>query len=118
MSHPPQEADTVPYIGHDEFRNGLVHGRFRIVVNPVLARRYVVQRTRIDLLALLLIGAGAGLALAGQSWGGVALVAAGVVANRLVRHQAARILLHLAATDAAVYAEAVTQGLMEVRRSA
>jgi hypothetical protein len=118
MSDTPHDADTVPFVAHDEFRTGLPHGRFRIVVNPVLARRYVVQRTRIDLLALSLIGAGAVLALTGQPWGGLALVATGIVANRLVRHQAARILLHLAARDEAVYAEAATQGVMEVTRSA
>jgi hypothetical protein len=117
MNEPPQDSDAVPFIAHDEFRNGLAQGRFRIVVNPLLARRYMVRRSRIDLLALLLIGTGAALALAGQSWGGAVLAAAGIVANRLVRHQAARILLHLAAQDAAVYAEATTQGMMEVRRS-
>jgi hypothetical protein len=118
MSDPLPDTDTVPFIAHDEFRSGLPHGRFRIVVNPVLARRFVVQRTRIDLLALMLIGAGAMLALSGWSWTGVALVALGITANRLVRRQAARILLHLAASDAAVYAEAATQGVLEVRRGA
>ena len=118
MSDPPPDTDSVPFIAHDEFRSRLAHGRLRIVVNPVLARRFVVQRTRVDLLALLLIGAGALLALSGWSWPGMALVVAGIVANRLVRRQAERILLHLAANDAAVYAEAATQGVMEVRRSA
>jgi hypothetical protein len=41
----------------------------------------------------------------------------GVVTSRLVRRKAARILLHLAVQDAAVYAEATTQGVLEVRRS-
>jgi hypothetical protein len=118
MIDPPQDTDTVPFIAHDEFRSGLAHGRFRIVVNPELARRYVVQRTRMNLLAVLVIGAGAVLALSGQSWGGAALVAVGVVANRLVRHKAARILLHLAAQDPGVYADVTTQGVLEVRRSA
>ncbi len=118
MSNPPQDTDTVPYIAHDEFRAGLPFGHFRIVVNPELARRYVVQRTRMNLVAVLVIGAGAVLALSGQSWGGAALVAVGVVANRLVRHKAGRILLHLAAQDPAVYAEVTTQGVLEVRRSA
>lgn len=118
MNDPPPDGASVPFIAHAEFRNGLAHGRFRIVVNPVLVRRFVVQRTRVDLLALMLIGAGALLALSGWSWAGVALVSVGIVANRLVRGQSARILLHLAASDAAVYAEATTQGVLEVRRSA
>lgn len=117
MSATPSEPDTVPYIPHDEFRNGLPHGRFRIVVNPALARPYVVQRTRIDFFALALIGAGAVLALSGPAWAGGVLVALGIIANRLVRNQAAKILLHLALRDPAVYAECTAQGVMEVRRS-
>lgn len=107
----------VPYIAHDEFRSGLPHGQFRIVINPALARPYVVQRTRVNVLAVLVIAAGAALALAGQAGIGIVLVALGIVANRLVRRQAARILLHLALRDAAVYAEVTSNGVMEVRRA-
>ena len=49
---------------------------------------------------------------------GAALVAVGVVTSRLVRSKAAKILLHLAAQDPAVYGEVTTQGVLEVRRSA
>jgi hypothetical protein len=118
MNSPPADAESVPFIAHDEFRSGLAFGRFRIVVNPELARRYVVQRTHIHLFAVVCIGAGAVLALSGTPWGGLVLVALGIVGNRLVRHQAAKILLHLAAKDPRVYAEATSQGVMEVRRSA
>jgi hypothetical protein len=57
--------DVVPHIAHEEFRNGVRHGRFRVVINPKLARPYVVQRTRVNGLAIVLIGAGAVLALGG-----------------------------------------------------
>jgi hypothetical protein len=108
---------SVPYIAHDEFRNGAAHGRFRIVVNPTLARPYVVRRTRVDLLAVLVIVVGAALALAGQAVPGVVLVALGVIANRLVRHQAGKIVLQLALKDPQVYAEVTSNGVMEVRRA-
>lgn len=111
------DGDFVPYIAHDEFRDGAAHGRFRIVVNPELARPYVVRRTRIDLLAVLVIVVGAGLALAGQAVTGVVLVGLGVIANRLVRHQAGRIVLQLALKHAEVYAEVTSNGVMEVRRA-
>jgi len=115
----PTEVDDdrfVPYIAHDEFRSGLPQGRFRIVVNPALARPYVVQRTHVNVLAVVPIGIGASLALAGQAGPGVVLVAAGILANRLVRGQAAKILLHLALRDPKVYAEVTGNGVMEVRR--
>jgi hypothetical protein len=113
----PDDDAFVPYVAHDEFRNGLPYGHFRVVVNPTLVRPYVVQRTRVNLLAIGLIVAGAALALAGLGLPGAVLVVLGIAANRLVRHQAARIVLHLASKDPAVYAEVTTNGVMEVRRA-
>lgn len=117
MSAPAADDRFVPYIAHDEFRNGLPHGRFRVVVNPALAGPYVVQRTRVNVLAVSSIGIGAVLALSGQALPGVVLVALGILANRLVRQQAGRIVLHLALKNPAVYAEVTGNGVMEVRRT-
>jgi hypothetical protein len=111
------DDDLVPYIAHDEFRSGLPHGRFRIVVNPQLVRPYIVQRTRCNVLAIAFITVGAALALAGQALPGALLVVVGIAANRVVRHQAAKIVLHLALKDPAVYAEVTSNGVMEVRRA-
>ena len=115
-SSPPDEG-FVPSIGHDEFRRGAAFGHFRIVVNPALARPYMVQRTRIDLLATVVIGAGAVLALSGQALAGGVLVVLGIAANRLVRGQCGKIVLQLALRDPAVYAEVTSNGVMEVRRA-
>lgn len=114
---PHESGGTVPYIAHEEFRAGLAAGRMRIVVDPDLARPYVVQRTRSNTLAVLLIGAGCVLALVGQPWPGGALVALGIAARRLVLHQAPKIVLQLAQNDPAVYAEVTRNGVMEVQRS-
>jgi hypothetical protein len=108
----------VPYIAHDEFKVGAAHGNFRVVVNPTLARGWVVQRTHVNVLAISLIGVGAALALAGSAVAGVVLVGLGIGANRLVRTQAGKIVLHLAVRDPAVYAEVTTNGVMEVTRAA
>ena len=59
---------------------------------------------------------GIALALSAQVWAGGALVLLGITANRLVKRQAGPILLHLAARSEAVYTEATTHGVMEVRR--
>jgi len=112
-----EDSDTVPYVAHQEFRNGLPYGRFRVVVNPALARPFVVRRTRVDLVAMAVIGIGAVLALTGYALVGALMVALGIAANRLVRHQSGRILLHLALTQPAVYAEVTSNGTMEVRRA-
>lgn len=112
------ETDHVPYIAHAEFRSGLPAGRFRVVVDPKGARRYMLRRMRVDALALLLVGAGAALALGGLRWSGALLVLLGIVARRLVGHQAPRLLLHLATQDPRVYDEVTAEGVMEVRRQA
>jgi len=111
------DPDEVPYIGHDEFRAGLPHGGLRIVVNPALARPFVIQRTRVNAMAMVAIGVGALLALAGQPWFGLVLVALGIAASRLIRAHAGKIVLHLALRDAEIYRDVTASGIMEVRRA-
>ena len=109
--------DTVEYIPFAEFRNGLPHGRFRVIVNPALAAPFVVQRTYATPLAIAMIGPGIALALVGHPWAGGLLVAAGVLLRRVVKTQAPRILLHLATRLPSVYEQATEHGVMEVRRA-
>lgn len=109
--------DTAEYIPFEEFRNGVLHGRFRIIVNPGLAPPFVAHRTHATPLAIALIGPGIAAALVGHPWWGGALVAAGVLLRRAVKTQAARILLHLATRVPSVYEAATEHGVMEVRRA-
>ena len=111
------ESRYAEYVGFEEFRAGLPSGRFRIVVDPKLARRYVSQRLMLVVLMMPLIGIGIALALVGARWTGALMVAAGVVFHRVVMWQAPQILLHMAARDPKVYAHVTQNGLMEVRRA-
>lgn len=113
---PAGDDDTAEYIAFTEFRSGLPHGRFHVVVDPEKARRFVIHRTHSTLVALALIGPGIASALAGHPIVGALLVALAIVLRRVVRSQAPKILLHLAARDAATYEAATTHGVMEVRR--
>jgi hypothetical protein len=108
---------TAEYIAYEEFRNGLPHGRFRVIVNPTLARGYVLRRLHLLGMSSALIVIGLLFALTGQPWVGVALVFAAILVKRLVVWRAPKILLHLATGDAAVYREATQQGILEVQRS-
>ena len=108
-------AETIAF---DEFRTGLPHGRFRVIVNPKLAAPFVAYRTHATPLALALIGPGIAAALVGHAWLGALLVAAGIALRWSVRAHAARILLHLATQVPSVYEHATAQGVMEVRRAA
>ena len=87
-----------------------------MVVNPTLARSYVVHLTRVKFVTLAAIGVGVALALSGHVVAGAVLVLLGIAAHRLVKRQAGPILLHLAARNEAVYEEATGHGVMEVQR--
>lgn len=117
MTPTNDEPDTAEYIPFDEFRNGLPHGRFRVIVNPALAVPFVAHRTHATPLALAIIGPGIAAALAGYPWIGALLVAAGMLLRWTVRNRAPRILLHLATHIPAVYQQATENGVMEVRRA-
>lgn len=110
-------ADYAEFISHDEFRAGLPQGRFRIVVNPKLARAFVKQRLWLLQVTLPILGIGAALALTGHTWWGGLLVFLGIALNRAVVWGSPRILLHLALHDASVYAFATQHGIMEVQRA-
>ncbi len=102
-------------VSHAEFCRGLPAGRYRLIVNPERAKKYIRHRLLIVAITMPLAGLGAALALSGYPWAGLALVAAGVLLHRLVTAQAPRILLHLATRDARTYHEALDYEILEVR---
>jgi hypothetical protein len=112
----PVGGDFAEYVAFEEFRAGLPAGRFRVVIDPKLARRYVSQRLMLIVLLLPVIGAGLALALTGNTWAGALLVAVGVIANRVLMAQSGKIVLHLASHDAKAYEHVTQHGVMEVRR--
>lgn len=114
--NPPGAGEIAEYIPFDEFRNGLPTGRFHVIVNPVLARKFVAQRTHATPLAIAVIGIGIATALAGHVLTGAVLVGIGVLFRRAVRWQADKILLHLTTRHETTYLAATTQGVMEVQR--
>ena len=116
MSHQNDTRDTAEYIPFEEFRNGLPHGRFRVIVNPELAQRFVARRVNVVPVAIAVVGCGIASALAGYPVVGALLVIGGIVLRRIIKHQAAKILLHLASAQESTYYDATTQGVMEVRR--
>lgn len=104
-------------ISHEEFRTGLPAGRFRLIVNPDKARKYVRHRLFIIGIALPMAGIGSALALSGHPWIGLALVVTAVLLHRVVTAQAPKILLHLATQDARVYHEAIDYEILEVQQA-
>ena len=114
---PPPVEDRTEFIPFEEFRTGLPHGRFRVIVNPTLASSFVAYRIHSTPLALALIGPGIAFALYGHLVLGALLVAAGCLLRWSVKRRAPFILLHLATRIPAVYEQAAEHGVMEVRRA-
>ena len=104
-------------VSHQEFRSGLPAGRFRLIVNPERAQKYVKHRLFVVGIALPLLGIGAALSLSGYFWLGLPMVLAGVLLPRIIKAHAAKILLHLALHDARTYHEAIDYEILEVRRA-
>ena len=121
MTASTPETDTdadasAPYISFDDFRAGWRHGRFHIVVDPNRAPRYVAHRIHATWIALAIVGPGIALALSGYTVPGAVLVALGIALRRVIKWQAAKILVQLAAQQQAVYDDATARGVMEVQR--
>src|SRR5258706_7966722 len=90
-------------VSHQAFRAGLPAGRFRVIVNPERAQKYVKHRLFIVGISLPLIGIGVALSLSGYPWGGFPMVIVGALLHRVIKAHAATILLHLALQDAKIY---------------
>lgn len=114
---PGPEAGSTLDVSHQEFRVGLPVGRFKLIVNPERAQKYVKHRLFVVGISLPLLGIGAALALSGFFWWGLPLVMVGAALHRVIKAHAAKILLHLAMNDAKVYQEAIDYEILEVRHA-
>ena len=111
----PDETIDPIEVSHADFCRGLPAGHYRLIVNPVKARKYVRQRLFIVAISMPMSAIGVLLALSGSTWGGLGLVLVSFVLNRGVSAHAAKILLHLAQRDARAYRDAIDQEILEVR---
>lgn len=113
----PVAEEPALLIPHAEFQKGLPAGHFRVIVNPERARKFVRLRLLMMPITVAMAGLGIAAALSQMPWWGLGLIAAAVLLNRLVRLQAASILLHLATQDEKTYFEAMEFEILEVRRA-
>ena len=114
---PTAEENLAIAVPHGEFRAGLPLARYRVIINPKKAERYVKHRLFIMGVTVPLLGLGIAMVLWGHTYIGLTLGAIGFVLPRIVKHQAGKILLHLALNDAKTYYDAVEYEIMEVRHS-
>ncbi|MBX9849665.1 MAG: hypothetical protein K2X64_10250 [Rhodocyclaceae bacterium] len=109
---PENEAVAVVY---EDFKTGLPLGRYRLIVNPDKAYRYIRHRLFINGVSVPMMGIGIGLVLWGYTVIGLTIGIIGLLLRKVVKSQAPRILLHLAQNDAKIYYESIEYEIMEVR---
>jgi hypothetical protein len=112
--HSSETPDAV-YVPYQEFRAGLPAGRFRLIVNPERAQKYVKHRLFVVGVSLPILGIGVALSLSGYPWIGLPLVLVGGLLHRVIKAHAAKIPLHLALHDDKTYHEALEYEILEVR---
>jgi predicted permease len=112
-----EELQPVEFIPFNEFKNGLPFGRFRVIVNPKLSESYMKNRLNVVPVVLVLIVLGLAIAFYSSRWFGGAMVVIGVAINRLVKFQAAKMVLHLATKDQTIYRDLLDREIIEVRRA-
>ncbi|WP_151447825.1 hypothetical protein [Lacisediminimonas profundi] len=117
MGHPDPVFVTAD-VSWADFNRGLPHGRYRVVINPELAQKYVAARLLIKLISLPVLGIGVALAISGYPLAGLPLVALGLLLPRIVKKKAPQLLLHLVTRDAAIYKDAIEHEILEVREPA
>ncbi|HWU84813.1 MAG TPA: hypothetical protein VN028_05720 [Rhodocyclaceae bacterium] len=111
-AEPENLAVAVPY---QEFCSGLPVGRFRLIVNPDKAYRYVRHRLYLNGISIPLLGIGIALGLVGHLVPGSIFCVIGFTLRWVVKKQGPRILLHLVQHDPRVYYDALEYEIMEVR---
>lgn len=111
------ELQPVEFIPFNEFKNGLPFGRFRVIVNPKLAQRYMKERLNAVIVIIVMIVVGLALMFYGARWFGAALVIIGFVISRVLKSQSPKMVLHLATKDPAIYRDLLDKEVMSVHRA-
>ena len=109
---PENLAIAVPY---EAFVEGLPIGRFRLIVNPDRAYKFVRHRLFLNGISIPLLGTGVALGLVGYVIPGAIVCLLGFGMRWFVKREAPKILLHLVQKDAKVYYDVIEYEIMEVR---
>ena len=118
MSDPNTAAAPLAlYVPFAEFQAGLPEGRFRVIVNPDLAKPFIAHAVNVMPVTLAIVGCGLGAALVGYTFTGVCLIAAGALFRRRVLASAPQIVVYLAGRRQGTYDLVTSQGVMEVQRA-
>lgn len=111
---PIPPAATPANLSHPEFVTAFQRGTLTVHFDPKGAARYLSGMLWLPLFALPVLGTGVALALTGWVWTGLAIIAAGIIAPRLIKRGAPHFLLQQALTDENLYRNLLAAQIMQV----
>ncbi len=101
---------------HAEFTAAHSRGEIKIEIDPKAAARHLSARLLLPFVMMPVLGIGVALALTGWIFTGLAVIAAGILAPRLIKRAAPHFILTQALQDPAVYEEVTQSGLLRSTR--
>ena len=102
---------------HAEFVSAYATGRVKAAVDPAAASKYLSARLMLPFFMLPVLGAGSTFALIGWIWTGLALIAIGFIAPRLIKRSAPRFVLTQALQKEEIYRELTQAGILRITPS-
>ena len=99
---------------HPEFTAAHARGGIKVEVDPKAAARYLSARLLLPFVMMPVLGIGVALALIGWIFTGLAVIAIGILAPRIIKLAAPHFILTQALQDAAVYDAVTRAGLLRV----
>ena len=101
-------------MNHAEFTAAYARGEIKVEVDPKEAARFISARLLLPLFMMPVLGAGVALALVGWIFTGLAVIAFGIIAPRLIKRSAPHFVFQQALNDSAIYNEVTKSGLLRV----
>jgi hypothetical protein len=102
---------------HAQFINAYAGGQIKVHVDAVAASGYLSARLMLPFFVIPVLGAGIALVLVGWIWIGLAVIAIGFIAPRLIKRSAPHFVLSQAVQNEEIYRELTQAGILQITPS-
>ena len=112
--HQPPPTTAPANLSHPEFIAAFQRGTLTVHFDPKGAARFLSGMLWLPLFALPVLGIGVALTLTGWIWTGLTVIAAGIIAPRLIKRGAPHFLLQQALADENLYRNLLAAQIMQI----
>lgn len=99
---------------HAEFVAAYARSEIKVQVDPQGAARFLSARLWLPFVMMPVLGTGVALALVGWIWTGLAVIAAAIIASRLIKRSAPHFILTHALQDERIYTDVTQMNVLRV----